>query len=56
MKKLILITVFLFSTLQATDLSNYINMANGNKIINKQVFTNGSSKLWYKSLQQQEVT
>ena len=39
MKKLILITVLLFSTLQATDLNDYINKANCDQIIYKQVFT-----------------
>ena len=39
MKKLTLIAVLLFSTLQATDLNDYINKANCDQIIDKQVFT-----------------
>ena len=39
MHKLILIVFFLFSTLQATNLNNYINKANCDQIIDKQVFT-----------------
>ena len=39
MKKLTLIAVLLFSTLQATDLNDYINKANCDQIIDKQVYT-----------------
>ena len=39
MRKLFLLTLLLFSTLQATNLNNYINDANCDQIIDKQVFT-----------------
>lgn len=39
MKNIALLTLFLLSTLQATDLSEYINKDNCSQIIDKQVFT-----------------